>query len=143
MSATHGKNHAPKLWAKVPQLMSPIPPPHSATHCSYVSCNVGAGLVPFAAFQAFCCASFSLSPHTPRFAASTLVAKHTTNTRKANEMRAIVCPPSISVFGPEVDQDEPERASGLLPIAIRAREAVSEVGDPHAWILYIHSSHTT
>lgn len=54
--------------------------------------------MPFVAFQAVSCAAFSLSPHIWRFAASTLVARYPTNTRKTSEMRAIVYPPSITVL---------------------------------------------
>ena len=87
--------------------------------------------MPFVAFQAFSWAASSLRPHTSRFDASALVAKHPTNKRTASEMRTVVpCPPSISVFSPEVDLDEPERASGLLSIAIRVQDTVSEVGSP-------------
>ena len=95
MRAIHGRNHAPKPWEKVPQLTSPIPAPHSATHSSRDRCSTGAGLVPFVAFQEPSRAACNLSPH---FKRSTALAptKHAVNTkRNTNELRPIASSPLI------------------------------------------------
>ena len=81
INAIQGKNHAPKLCENASQFTSPVPPPHSFMHCSYVRCSVGTELVEFVVFPAAACASLSLAPHCMRFTASTPV-KHPRNTRK-------------------------------------------------------------